>query len=168
MKTEESRLTRSPRNLPMRRLSHVPSLLALALALAAAGTSAVQAQGRPIPDHDHGRFERFRTERYIEVFDTDGSGTVSLDEIVQEQRRLILATDVDGDGKLSVEEFRRRGHLFQMLRATSVFDMLDANGDRELTAEEIAAPSQRWFSRYDANSDGGLDADEIPVGRSRR
>ena len=150
----------------MRRLIHVPAYFALALALAAAGASNLQAQGRPSPGD--GRFERFRTERYIELFDTDGSGTVSLEEIVQEQGRLILATDVDGDGKLSVEEFRRRGHLFQMLRATSVFDMLDANGDRELTAEEIAAPTQRWFSRYDANSDGGLDADEIPVGRSRR
>ena len=150
----------------MRRLMHVPAYFALALALAAAGASDLQAQGRSSPGD--GRFERFRTERYIELFDTDGSGTVSLEEIVQEQGRLILATDLDGDGKLSVEEFRRRGHLFQMLRATSVFDMLDANGDRELTAEEIAAPTTRWFSRYDANSDGGLDADEIPVGRSRR
>ena len=153
----------------MRRLSLVPFLLAFALALAIAGTSAVQAQERAQTSHERfERFERFRTDRYIELFDTDGSGSVSLEEIVQEQGRLILATDVDGNGKLSVEEFRRRGHLFQMLRATSVFDMLDANGDRELTAEEIAAPTQRWFSRYDANSDGGLDADEIPVGRSRR
>ena len=152
----------------MRRLSHVISSLALALTLAAAGTSAVLAQGRTTPAHDHERFERFRIERYIELFDTDGSGTVSLEEITAEQGRLIQATDVDGNGKLSVEEFRRRGHLFQMLRATTVFDMLDANGDRELTAEEIAAPSQRWFLRYDENSDGGLDADEIPVGRSRR
>ncbi len=152
----------------MRRLSHVLSPLALALTLAAAGASAVLAQGRSSPTHDHEQFERFRTERYIQLFDTDGSGTVSLEEITAEQGRLIQATDVDGNGKLSVEEFRRRGHLFQMLRATSVFDMLDANGDRELTAEEIAAPSQRWFLRYDENSDGGLDADEIPVGRSRR
>ena len=157
---------RNPRNLPMYRLKDVATYFALALAFAATGAGAVQAQGRA--DHDHERFERFRTERYIELFDTDGSGTVNLDEITAEQKRLILATDVDGDGKLSVDEFRRRGHLFQMLRATSVFDMLDANGDRELTAEEIAAPSQRWFSRYDLNSDGGLDADEIPVGRSRR
>ena len=147
----------------MRPLRLAP-LLALGFVIAASGI--VQAQGRSAPDHEH--FERFRTERYIELFDTDGSGSVSLEEIIAEQKRLILATDVDGDGKLSVEEFRRRGHLFQMLRATSVFHMLDADGDRELTAAEIAAPSQRWFSRYDENSDGGLDADEIPVGRSRR
>ena len=152
----------------MRRLSHVLSPLALVLTLAAAGASTVLAQDRTIPAHDHERFEHFRTERYIELFDTDGSGTVSLEEITAEQGRLIQATDVDGNGTLSVEEFRRRGHLLLMLRATTVFDMLDANGDRELTAEEIAAPSQRWFLRYDENSDGGLDADEIPVGRSRR
>ncbi len=152
----------------MRRLSHVISPLALALTLAAAGASSVLAQGRPGATHDHQQFERFRTERYIQLFDTDGSGTVSLEEIMAEQGRLIQATDVDGNGKLSVEEFHRRGHLLLMLRATTVFDMLDANGDRQLTAEEIAAPTQRWFSRYDTNSDGDLDADEIPVGRSRR
>ena len=147
-------------------LKSFSSLALLTMAVAVTGASLAEAQGRHGIDRE--RLMELRTERFIGLFDTDGSGSVGIDEITDEQRRLILATDVDGDGKLSVDEFRRRGHLFQMLRATSVFDMLDANGDRELTAEEIAAPSQRWFSRYDANGDGGLDSDEIPVGRSRR
>ena len=147
-------------------LKSFSSLALLTMVVAVAGASLAEAQSPR--GHDHERFNQLRIERFIGLFDTDGSGTIGIDEITAEQKRLILATDVDGNGKLSVEEFRRRGHLFQMLQATSVFDMLDANGDRELTSEEIAAPSQRWFSRYDANGDGGLDSDEIPVGRSRR
>lgn len=126
------------------------------------GGSAATAQDR---DGDE---DRQRENRWVRFLDTDGDGRVSLDEIKAEQQRLISAADVDDDGMLSVEEFRRRGRLFMRLRATTLFDLMDANGDEMLTAEEIAAPSERWLARYDANGDGGLDADEVLSRRGRR
>ena len=101
-------------------------------------------------------------DRFVGLLDTDGDGKVSLAEIAAEQSRLLGAADVDGDGKLSVAEFRRRGHLFQSLRATTLFDLLDANGDGELSIEEISEPSKRWFLRYDADGDGKLEEQELP------
>jgi len=98
----------------------------------------------------------------MQVLDTDGDGKVTLAEITAEQKRLIGAADLDGDGKLSVNEFRRRGRWFQRLYTTTLFDLMDANGDQTLTADEIAAPSERWFKRYDANADGGIVPDEVP------
>lgn len=109
-----------------------------------------------------------RAARFIRIFDTDGSGAVSLAEIGAEQKRVLAASDLDGDGALSVEEFRRRGRLIRSLGATSLFDMLDANGDRKVTADEIAAPSARWFKRYDANADGAVGAGELPQRRWHR
>jgi Ca2+-binding EF-hand superfamily protein len=100
--------------------------------------------------------------RTFSLLDTDGDGKISLAEIRAEQARLIAAADLNGDGKLSVDEFRRRGWWFQKLQTTTLFDLMDADGDRSLTAEEIANPSARWFKRYDKDADGGVTAEEVP------
>ena len=47
--------------------------------------------------------------RTFSLLDTDGGGEISLAEIRAEQALLIAAADLNGDGKLSVDEFRRRG-----------------------------------------------------------
>jgi len=109
-----------------------------------------------------------RESRLIRFLDTNGDGKLTMDEITAEQKRLIAAADVDGDGKLSPEEFRRRGRLFMQLRTTTLFDLLDANGDKVLTADELAAPSARWFARYDANGDKSLESEELPQRRHGR
>ncbi|MGB0629380.1 MAG: EF-hand domain-containing protein [Alphaproteobacteria bacterium] len=106
--------------------------------------------------------------RTFQLIDTNGDGKVTLDEIRAEQGRLIGAADVDGDGKLSVDEFRRRGWWFQRLHTSTLFDLMDVNGDAVLTADEISAPSARWFKRYDKNADGGLTSSEAPQFQQRR
>ena len=139
-------------------------------ALLAFGASNAFAQSPPAPDGPKtiraGKDGRdgmgWRAARFIRIFDTDGSGSVSIREIRAEQKRIAGAADVDGDGVLSVEEFLRRGRLIRSLGATSLFDMLDTDGDRKVSPSEIAAPSARWFNRYDANGDGAIAADELP------
>lgn len=103
-----------------------------------------------------------RLSRTFRLLDTNGDGKVSLDEIRAEQARLIAAADLNGDGKLSVDEFRRRGWWFQRLHTTTLFDLMDANGDQILSADEIANPSARWFKRYDKDADGGVTPAEVP------
>lgn len=104
-----------------------------------------------------------KMSRTFRLLDTNGDGKVSLDEIKAEQARLIGGADLDGDGKLSVDEFRRRGWWFQKLQTTTLFDLMDANGDRTLSADEIANPSARWFKRYDKDADGGIAPSEAPL-----
>ncbi len=112
--------------------------------------------------------ETAQVPRILDILDVNRDGKVTMDEIAAEQKRLIGAADIDGDGKLSVEEFRRRGRWFQRLHTTTLFDLLDVNGDQTLSAEEIANPSARWFKRYDKNADGGIVADEVPQLQDRR
>lgn len=147
----------------MRNIRHIGPGAAAALALALAVQPAA-AQDRP--DRPDG--PSYRAERFISIYDTNGDGKVTIDEITAEQKRLFGAVDVDRDGALSVDEFRRRGRIFQTLGTTTLFDLLDVNGDRKVTAAEIAAPSSRWFKRYDANGDGAMVADEIPSWRWHR
>ena len=136
--------------------SIVVALLGLPLAASAQGQGAMG-------DDDRGP----RESRMLRLLDTNNDGQVSLDEIKAEQRRLIGAADIDGDGELSVDEFRRRGGWFQRLSTTTLFDLMDADGNQVLTADEIGKPSERWFARYDANNDGQLSADELPQRRHR-
>lgn len=105
-----------------------------------------------------------RAERFINLLDTDADGSVSKAEIAAEYERLFGAADLDGDGRLSPDEFRRRGRLFQSVGAVTLFDMLDADSDQLLTVDEITAPSARWVTRYDGNGDNALDGDEFPSG----
>lgn len=107
----------------------------------------------------------WRAARFLYIFDTDGNGSVSQAEIRAEQKRIAGAADVNGDGVLSVDEFRRRGRLIRSLGAMSLFDMLDADGDQKVSQAEIEAPSARWFKRYDADGDGAIAADELPQRR---
>lgn len=105
--------------------------------------------------------------QFVRIYDTNGNGTVSMDEIKAEQKRILAAADIDSNGSLSVDEFRRRGRLIQSLGTTTLFDMLDTNGDRAITADELAAPSARWFVRYDADGSGAMSAEELPQRHGR-
>jgi len=120
-------------------------------------------QGEATENRETRRERRMRrwVERRLALLDTDGDGKVSAAEISAEQKRLFTAADVNGDGKLSVEEFRRRGRWFFQLRTLTFYDLLDANGDGQITENEITNPSQRWLKRHDVNSSGALEADEL-------
>ncbi|MSO64278.1 MAG: hypothetical protein EXQ85_00485 [Alphaproteobacteria bacterium] len=148
------------RRMPMKRVGWMIGVVGLAALLGATA----QAQPMRGAEREAGMD---RSARVIENYDTNKDGKITVDEIVAEIRRLVTAADVDGNGFLSVDEFRRRGYWFQMLAVTSLFDLYDANGDGQLTAEEIATPSRRWFKRYDADGDNAIEAGEIP-GRDRR
>jgi len=105
----------------------------------------------------HSRF----SARQLDILDTDGNGSASREEIAGELGRLLGAADVDGDGKLSPDEFRRRGSFFIRLGTTTFFDLIDANGDQQISVEELNLPMERWLARRDSNSDGNIDTEEF-------
>ena len=156
----------------MRRFTSLALGVAAAALIAGAGIASAQtpppssggpAAGAPGPDR-----MRARGERFVQFLDTDKDGKVSRKEIDEEIGRLFGAADIKGDGKLTPEEFQRRGQMFMQLRVMTLFDLLDANGDGVLTKEELQAPAARWFKRYDKNGDGFITADELPQPGGRR
>jgi len=161
--------------MPVPRLRTTTAVLALALiAGAPTGTALAASHVKPVaakpaeaaktaPAHHN-----YRAARLIDLFDIDGNGKVSVAEINGDQKRFFTAIDVDGDGKLSTDEFKRRARSLAIFMSSSLFDLLDVDGDGKLSVAEIQGPSKRWFSRYDANKDGQLEANEIPAGRRFR
>ncbi len=137
------------------------SAAAIAIILGAAGAATAQSPPpRDQPNH--------QVERFLMIYDTNGDGTVSQAEIAAELTRLFGAVDVDGDGKLSVAEFRRRGRLIMRTGGATLFDMLDVNGDQQVTAEELNGPKARWLKRYNTDGADGLGAEELATAlRSR-
>lgn len=127
------------------------------------GATASMAQGQAPGEPPNRRVERFLT-----IYDTNGDGTVSQAEIAAEQKRIFGAVDVDGDGKLSVAEFRRQGRLIMRTGGATLFDMLDVNGDRQVTVEELNGPKARWLERYNTDGKAGLGAEELATALRHR
>lgn len=146
-----------------------PVMVALAAAALFVGPATAQNEqiGHTVPPPIPAEMQNPYIQRFMELYDINHDGKVSLQEILSDQDRLFTAIDIDNNKKLSIEEIRRRGRLLQMWRTTTLFDLLDTNGDGVLTISEINAPTRRWFMRYDTNHDGELEPNEIPD-RSQR
>ncbi|NKB22363.1 MAG: hypothetical protein GKS01_17895 [Alphaproteobacteria bacterium] len=109
-----------------------------------------------------------RTQRFMRLYDLNGDGKVTPEEIAIDQSRILGAMDIDNNKGLSVDEMRRRGRSLQIWQSVTLFDLLDTNGDQKVSAEELSAPMKRWFKRYDENKDGVMEASEVPTNHWRR
>jgi len=109
-----------------------------------------------------------RTQRFMRLYDLNGDGKVGPKEIAKDQSRILGAMDLNNDKGLSVDEMRRRGLSLQLFQSVTLFDLLDTNGDQKVSADELEAPMQRWFKRYDTNGDGVMEASEVPKSRGKR
>jgi hypothetical protein len=155
--------------MPFPRKSAFTGLVTSALVLGLATTALAQGgPERPGPDGDRPMMGREggpqsggHRSRQLEILDTDGNGTANREEISGELGRLLGAADVDGNGQLSPDEFRRRGSFFIRLGTTTFFDLIDTNGDQQISNEELNQPMERWFNRRDGNSDGNIDSEEF-------
>lgn len=148
------------------------AMAATALALSTVMQTAPALAGGPpraatVP-HDTAVPENRRARRVIELYDLNGDARVSGAEIAGDQKRFFTALDVDGNGRLSAAEFKRRARALRLFATTSLFDMLDSDGDGQLSAAEIQGPSKRWLNRFDTNRDGILEYREIPSRPVRR
>lgn len=129
-------------------MKHGKLILASAL-LTAAGTTAVLAGSNYGP-------------RGMRFADTDGDGTVTIEEMQARHAETFKAADADGNGTLTVEEMQtaiQRQHAQRRVQA------LDTDGDGAVSAEEFQAPMRWRLSRMDRNDDGQLEPGEMRRGR---
>ena len=83
------------------------------------------------------------------------------EEIASLQNRKMQEYDLSGDKQLSLEEFSTLWTDFTRTHMVDRFQMLDDNGDGQVSEAELAAPFQMIMTHLDRNDDGQITKDEM-------
>ena len=111
---------------------------------------------------------------FIENWDLDGDGTITLEEATERRGDIFLTFDADEDGVLNAEEH----DLFDEARANDMKEMgmgksknnpangmlrtvTDANGDGLVSRAEFMDTVPAWFAKMDKTGDGKITPDDF-------
>ena len=108
----------------------------------------------------------------FEELDADGSGEITTEDLALLRENRFADVDTDGDGMVSEAEFVAAAEGRAAERAAQRFARLDADGDGVLSRDALEAsgrrgPGDRMLSRFDADSSGGVSAEEFEDGMER-
>lgn len=117
---------------------------------------------------------------FVENWDLDDDGKVTLAEATERRGDIFLTFDSDDNGVLDTEEHA----LFDEARANDMKEngqghgkgkgnpangmlrkFTDANGDGDVTRAEFMNSIPAWYARMDKNGDGGVTTDDFGKGR---
>lgn len=138
----------------------------------------------------HGRRGQM-ARMFMERFDTDRDGKVTQEEIDAKADAMFTAADSDGNGSVTLEEFKVAYAKEFSERRVRAFQRLDRDGDGKVTEEEYNRRAERMLDRmeradddddgkrrggrrghgrmmdrFDADGDGNVTADEVRQGRA--
>lgn len=106
------------------------------------------------------------SDKRFKMMDTDGDGKISRAEHAVAARQMFLQCDTNHDGIVTVAEMEATAALRgekpskHDKTAAEKIQMLDRNGDGQLTAAENEDGSDRMFTAMDTNGDGYLSKEE--------
>lgn len=96
----------------------------------------------------------------IEMYDADGDGKITQEEVDQWRAARLRAFDTDGDDRLSIEEYEQLWLDAMRERMVDMFQRHDDDGDGRVTVEEFGERTKRMVMMRDRNDDGVLDAED--------
>jgi len=101
--------------------------------------------------------QSMNTKAIMDLTDLDGDEKIGLEEYRDRVTDVYFFLDADKDGKLTVVEIQRS---FPGLDA-AVIDKADVNGDTVITIYEFRYVLYKDFDAMDKNKDGSLDQQEM-------
>lgn len=136
----------------------------LATVLIAVGTGAVMAQDGQ---------RRGGEGMTFETLDVDGSGEITAEDFTAMRENRFAEVDTNGDGSVSLEEFQAAASARAAEQAAEQFARLDADGDGALSQDALQARrgggnrGARMIERFDADSSGGISAEEFETAQAQ-
>lgn len=138
-------------------------LMATGLVLAAASVASADRGSNHGPGGGGGQMMRM-----FKQLDLNGDGQITRAEVTEFRDQRFSDSDTDGDGTLALEEFEQLWLEMVRERMVDRFQSLDADGDGRITAAEFDRPIERMFSRMDDDDDGTVSRSEIREHHGRR
>lgn len=118
--------------------------------------------------------------RFLEVWDLDGNGTATLDELETQRGTVFSMFDTDENGVLDAEEYGyfdkarendvagQKGpgakQMRQLVGAMSL-EANDADGDGQVSRDEFIDGTAAWRALMDRDGDGAITAADFGPGR---
>ncbi|WP_428650099.1 EF-hand domain-containing protein [Roseibium sp.] len=103
-------------------------------------------------------------ERLFERFDVNEDGVITEAEMDEVRTTHFSETDKDGNGEISLEEFKAEFLTRSNDRMVRAFQFLDRDGDGTVTAEEADFAANRMFNRLDRDGNGTVERVRGPRG----
>ncbi len=104
---------------------------------------------------------RQRARHMLERYDANKDGKLSQEEINSNREAWLKEFDADGNGQLSLDEFKQ---LFLKARAARIvreFQQFDTDGSSGVTLEEYQSPLADLVETHDSNGDGVLGREDM-------
>ncbi|TYC65229.1 calcium-binding protein [Stappia sp. BW2] len=133
------------------------------------GSRVALMDGRGGPGHGFGRGHGMRggqqrAERLFERFDVNEDGVITKVEIEEIRTQEFASADTDGNGEISLEEFKAEFLNRSNDRMVRAFQFMDRDGDGSVTQEETDILANRMFNMLDRDGNGTVERVRGPRG----
>lgn len=111
-----------------------------------------------------GKHAKIRMLEMIAIYDADGDGSITQEEVDKFRADRLAAFDADKNGQLSLDEYERLWLDAMREQMVDQFQAHDGDGDGQVTVEEFAKREAYMVMKRDKNEDGVLNLDDLGRG----